>query len=77
MVVLHSCIRTLVLSISSVNLTLVPTIMVVYVDEKVKGQFNLKSKARTKSVLVRRYSIKANQFIVSRFVERLFSDDCR
>jgi len=36
---------------------------VVYVDAKVKGQFNLKSKARTKSTSARRYSIKANQFI--------------
>jgi len=39
----------------------VPT--VVYVDAKVKGQFNLKSRARTKSTSARRYSIKANQFI--------------
>ena len=37
--------------------------MVVYVNAKAKGQFNVKSRARTKSASVRGYSIKANQFI--------------
>jgi len=45
------------------------------VDAKVKGQFNLKSKARTKSTSARRYSIKSIYWkAVSRFVGRLFSD---
>lgn len=57
----------LVLSISSVKVNLTNACAHGYGclcgRTKVKGQFNLKNRTRTKSASVRRCSIKANQFI--------------